>query len=499
MDGAIEKNPAAFQSLLMPNKRADYTFDIGKHRPKPTRMRLVKETPSIKLGRLKPISLRPHRNTLAPMDDGRVFVTKDGLTLMPGQKLPGFRYVLPKDKAQSRYADIRQFFMTCKEQFGGLEDFAFMYDKQGNCFNYLDEVSATTKTLLVSPHPHFSGIKLVQAKSLFHDSSEDEVQLPFKSSRLSTRQAQKSQRVRSQASIATSSYDDIGLERLTRHLPFVSGLEGNFDQLPESKLSYRASTSPEAVKPPKKKKRRLRSSSPDFKVDYVKANVAKVRTGGSVTTLFEKQLPPLSQMDIPGLMQKYNFTRVELHHLYAQYKSMLMSAYASDPEYSEDYTELREGVNKDTFTALSRNASSVFGKELTAKVFEVIDQDHNGTAHSGFIDWEEYLAAMSIVNVGTNETKIDLFFKVNPSQIYDKNKNGRLNYAEVKDLCKLQIKPSDEAFLEEMGEFLAQSLFRVAGVPEDQEMEADQLKQGLLRDAESRSMVELFCCWENRL
>jgi hypothetical protein len=143
------------------------------------------------------------------------------------------------------------------------------------------------------------------------------------------------------------------------------------------------------LKPHKRKKRELKSSSPDFKVDYVKANVAKVRSGGSVTTTFEKPRPPLSQMDIPGMMQKYNFTRLELHHLYAQYKSLLMSAYASDPEYSEVYTELREGINKCSFTAVSRNASSVL--ELTAKVFEVIDQDHNGTGHSGYIDWEEYL------------------------------------------------------------------------------------------------------------
>jgi hypothetical protein len=123
---------------------------------------------------------------------------------MPGQKLPGSG-MLSKDNKQSRYADTNQFFMICKEQFGGLEDFAFMYENKGNCFNYLDEVSATTKTLLVSPHPYSSGIKLVHTKSLFHDSSEDEVQLPFKSSRLSTKRAQKSQRIRSQASITISS------------------------------------------------------------------------------------------------------------------------------------------------------------------------------------------------------------------------------------------------------------------------------------------------------
>jgi hypothetical protein len=41
--GAIERNPTAFQSLFMPNKQADYSFDIGKPRPKQDE--IVNKTP----------------------------------------------------------------------------------------------------------------------------------------------------------------------------------------------------------------------------------------------------------------------------------------------------------------------------------------------------------------------------------------------------------------------------------------------------------------------
>jgi hypothetical protein len=200
------------------------------------------------------------------------------------------------------------------------------------------------------------------------------------------------------------------------------------------------------------------------------------------------------------MMKKYDFTRMQLHHLYAQYKSMLVAAVTNDIDYSESYPDLKEGVDRSTFIEFSQNGSSVFGKELSEKVFDTIDRNRNGTCYPGYIDWHEYLSAMSIVNVGTSETKIDLFFNVTPRQMYDTNRNGRLDFFEIKSLCKLQLKPNaDESFVEDMGDFFTKLLFRIAGVPEDKEMEAVQLKQALLSDTDSRNLVELFCCWHNNL
>lgn len=107
---------------------------------------------------------------------------------------------------------------------------------------------------------------------------------------------------------------------------------------------------------------------------------------------------------------------------------------------------------------------------------------------------------MSIINVGTSDTKIELFFNVRAKQMYDKNKNGRLDYNEIKSVCKLQLKPNaDEVFVDEMSDFFTKLLFKISGVPEDQEMQASQLKAALMSDSESRSLVELFCCWHNNL
>jgi hypothetical protein len=434
-----------------------------------------------------------------PLIEGRVFVTLDGITLQPGQRLPGFRYALPKDTRQTPQIDTRLFYIMCKEKLGVLDDLSYMYDTHGHAYTTIDQVPPSIQTLLVSPYRVFEGIKLMPSKSLFND-SEDEVQLPFKS-RVNTSVARSSQQDKSFPNIATASYEEIEVEQLSKR-PFISGpLEETTDLVkdPVAKPPTRATTSIAAIRSRKPTRRRVLPVS-KLHMDYVKANISSVGNIRSMISSVDKQFPPLSLMNIPMMMKKYDFTRLQLHHLYAQYKSMLVAAVTNDIDYSEAYSDLKEGIDKPTFIAFSRNGSSVFGKELSEKVFDTIDRNRNGTCYPGYIDWHEYLSAMSIVNVGTSETKIDLFFRVTPRQMYDTNCNGKLDFLEIKSLCKLQLKPNaDEAFVEDMGDFFTKLLFRIAGVPEDKEMEAVQLKQALLSDTDSRNLVELFCCWHNNL
>jgi hypothetical protein len=468
--------------------------------PTKTKLRMPKLPAMTVVQPLKSFKSTSPKRQPTPLIEGRVFVTLDGITLQPGQRLPGFRYALSKDTRQTPQIDTRLFFILCKEKLGVHEDLSFMFDTQGHSYTSIDQVPSSIQTLLVSPYRIFEGIKLMPSKSLFND-SEDEVQLPFKS-RLNTSVARSSQRDKSFTNIANSSYEEIEVERLSNR-PFISGqAEESTDlvKLPVVRPPSRASTSIAAIRSRKPSRKGVLPVSKKLKTDYVKVNISSVGNIHSVISTVDKRFPPLSLLNIPMMMKKYDFTRMQLHHLYAQYKSMLVAAVTNDIDYSESYPDLKEGVDRSTFIEFSQNGSSVFGKELSEKVFDTIDRNRNGTCYPGYIDWHEYLSAMSIVNVGTSETKIDLFFNVTPRQMYDTNRNGRLDFFEIKSLCKLQLKPNaDESFVEDMGDFFTKLLFRIAGVPEDKEMEAAQLKQALLSDTESRNLVELFCCWHNNL
>lgn len=376
-DGALEPNPTAFASLARPPKRSSHSFDLTNSKEKRvrTRIKLATLPATSNLRPLNPMKKPEHKRLRTPLLDGRVFVTIDGITLQPGQKLPGFRYTLPIESQQTRQIDTRLFYIMCKEKLGVLDDLTFMYDSQGRRYTFIDEIPRTTKTVLVSSSQEFVGIKLEPSKSLFNE-SEEEVQLPFKS-RLSTSIARSARRDRSNTNIPSTSYEEIELERISKN-PFLSSPERSFDILSEPifKAPSRASTSVQVKRP--KKISRLPTPASKLKIDYVKANINSVGNIRSVISAVEKRFPTLSLLNIPMMMKKYDFTRGQLHHLYAQYKSMLVTACATDPEYSEVYTDIREGVDKETFISFSRNGSSSFAKELSDKVFDTIDRNKNG-------------------------------------------------------------------------------------------------------------------------
>jgi Ca2+-binding EF-hand superfamily protein len=74
-------------------------------------------------------------------------------------------------------------------------------------------------------------------------------------------------------------------------------------------------------------------------------------------------------------------------------------------------------------------ASSGNNIAILERVFLAIDTDK-----SGFIEWEEFLRAMSTVRCGTYEEKINLFFN-----LFDADGNGVLTFSEITAMCKLNL------------------------------------------------------------
>ena len=69
------------------------------------------------------------------------------------------------------------------------------------------------------------------------------------------------------------------------------------------------------------------------------------------------------------------------------------------------------------------------GREILGLIFNTIDTDK-----SGRLDWKEFLKAMSTLEMGRNEDKIDLFFK-----LYDTEGFGALAFDKVKHLMRVRI------------------------------------------------------------
>ena len=97
------------------------------------------------------------------------------------------------------------------------------------------------------------------------------------------------------------------------------------------------------------------------------------------------------------------------------------------------------------------------GREILGLIFNTIDTDRSGS-----IDWKEFLKAMSTLEMGRNEDKIDLYFK-----LYDPESSGKLSFDNVKHLMRVRIFADitnlDE-YIDSVSEYFASEAYRLADV-----------------------------------
>ena len=97
---------------------------------------------------------------------------------------------------------------------------------------------------------------------------------------------------------------------------------------------------------------------------------------------------------------------------------------------------------------------------------------------------------MSTLQCGTNEQKIELFFR-----LYDTDGNGNLSYLEIQHLCRLQLAGNISAvdsFTEDVSEYFTKMIFDAVGVKHHMEITLDQMKTSIF-ECHNQELFELFC------
>jgi Ca2+-binding EF-hand superfamily protein len=213
---------------------------------------------------------------------------------------------------------------------------------------------------------------------------------------------------------------------------------------------------------------------PKLKLDHQQL---KLKLGEAAVKV-DNQLPKLNSLGIPSLCAKYGLSEGELHTLYAKYKILVLLSFAKVPNH-----QVTHGINMDVFMGsfIRANENS---KKLLIKVCSKIDTNGNHC-----IELDEYLRAMTVLKHGSHEDQIDMFFEV-----YDDNRNGKLSFEEIKELCKLQFyfAKNDDGIVDYLADSFASLVFDIAGLSYSDEISADNLKQ-IVRQTEERFVVDMFC------
>ena len=159
---------------------------------------------------------------------------------------------------------------------------------------------------------------------------------------------------------------------------------------------------------------------------------------------------------------------------------MLLSV-AQNPSH-----DLNKGLLKETFIEGIRG-NNKDDEALLEKLFMTIDCDGNG-----HIEWEEYLQAMTVFNMGSFDKQVDMLYRM-----YDTQRLGMFSFEKVKNICagKLHLKNND-SFIDTLAESYALILFEATGRSLDDGIYPDDLKELLKRKIE-KPLVEMFCAFNS--
>ena len=219
---------------------------------------------------------------------------------------------------------------------------------------------------------------------------------------------------------------------------------------------------------------------PAYKGDKFKYMKVLKEKLGETSARLDRSLPKLEHKTMKHLMDKYELSQSILYKIHAQYKTLLLMSVAQNPLHNP-----KLGINNSTLIQSLRKGDP---KEdgLVEKLIYTIDNDSKG-----YLSWEEFLQAMSVIYFGSVSQQIDMIFKM-----YDSDLSGTLSYDEIKELCKQQLKTSKEDYIANyLSESFAKIIFHLACVPIDKALSAEELKK-ILKDKDQSSIIQLFCTFD---
>lgn len=202
---------------------------------------------------------------------------------------------------------------------------------------------------------------------------------------------------------------------------------------------------------------------------------------GETSVKLDKCIPKMQHSYMKKLIDKYELSESDIHKIYAQYKTLLIMSVAQNPNH-----DFRSGIKNSTLIECLRKGESK-APGMIEKLISIIDIDGKG-----YLCWEEFLKAMSVIYFGSLPQQIDMLFKM-----YDADLSGTLSFDEICELCKRQLESGkDDKIAEYLSDSFAKVIFSLANVPITESLAAEELKK-ILSDKEQHSIIRMFCNFKN--
>ncbi|CAG9335446.1 unnamed protein product [Blepharisma stoltei] len=383
-----------------------------------------------------------------------IYVIKDGTKIENSQEVFGFKYKINCDSYVNRFQkalELDAFFNYCQKYFKSNQKFKFLFSADGKLLQNLAEIPPHAKLVFVGASPVFSGLV------------EEYITTEF--------------------SVETSSMPRITIEDFERTFTSMGSRSSKrrtnmsldfSEQAANKKVTlFKLRNKAVAKKPLEIQKHRIAKKFD--KTDYLTQLKKRL---AEVTVKIDKTIPKLREQNIEEITEKYEFSESDLHKVYAQYKTFLLLSVAQDP-----YHDINKGIKKDTFIEILKHKSQQDIK-LVEQIFKSVDSNANG-----FIDWEEYLKAMSVMSFGNLSQQIDMMFSIQGT-------SGMLSFKDIKQLCntKLQFASQDE-ISDYLSESFAKIIYDLAKVDTNQSISSEQLKN-ILGQRKEIGLMRMFCSFD---
>lgn len=375
---------------------------------------------------------KPNENQFSSIPKD-IFVLLNGSFFSSQYPLKGFYYTVSYE-LQCNFnhsIEMKIFFKACQDFFNVSDTIQFIFSYKGARLTCLHEIPPDSKIVIVSCTQIFEGINPAIPKnpSFFIRSTSKEESEGSKINSITT------EKINSQ------------FRKRFSHLSQNSDLQSKSD-----------------------KKIRQKEESKRRKIENAKLNV------NIHLKNIEKYYPRITDSEMKLIKAKYCMSESKIHRFNAKFKTLVLLSCTINPDH-----KIEKGINKKAFVEYHNGSKQQ--SFVVKRIFDAFNKIDEGT-----ITWEEYFSTLSIIENGTCEEKLELFFKV-----YDSDNNGSLSFAEVQDLCKVQLdSQSSDYLIDNLSEYFASLIFDITEIKYNAEIPKEKIKE-ILRTRGEKSLLDMFC------